>query len=85
MTNNYTTQENGRVPIIMNWLGQEWLRSMQIMNDEEQEKCRTSTRLFIVLRDKFRPQHNKTVLSLQHFKLASEQNENAKNALVAPE
>ena len=45
--------------------------------DVEQEKCRTSTGLLEVLSDKFKPQNNETVLSLQYWKLACEQSENA--------
>ena len=48
MMNNCSTQEIERVPIILNWLGWEGLRFVQTLNDEEQEKCRTSTGLFKV-------------------------------------
>ena len=41
------------------------------------EKFRTSTGLFEVLIDKFKPQYNETILSSQHCKLTPEQNKNA--------
>ena len=36
MTDSYNTQERERVPIILNWLGQEGLRFMRSLNDKEQ-------------------------------------------------
>ena len=39
----------------MRWLG---FRFVQIINDEEQEKCQTSSELFEVLNDQFKTQHN---------------------------
>ena len=51
---------------------------MQILNDEEQEKCRTGMGLFQGLSEEFKPQHNETILSLQYYKLIKEKNENAK-------
>ena len=38
--------------------------------------------LLEVLSDKFKPQHNETVLSLQYCKLTREQNENAEDWMV---
>ena len=37
---------------------------MQTISDEEQEKCRRSVGLFKVLSEKFKLQHNGTVVSL---------------------
>ena len=78
MTNNYNTQESKKVPIILNWLGHEGLRFMKTLNDEEKEKFKTNPGLFKTLSDKFKPQHNEKMLSLQHCKLIGEQNQNAK-------
>ena len=58
MTNNYNIQESDRVPIILNWLGHEGFRFVQMLNNEEQEKYKTSTGIFKILSDKFKPQHN---------------------------
>ena len=60
----------------MNWLGHENLRFVQTLNNKEKEKCKTSSGLFYILSEKFKPQHNEIMLSLQYFKLAREQNEN---------
>ena len=53
------------------------LRLIEMLNDKEQEKCRTSTGLSEVLSDKFKPQYNE-ILSLQYWKLVREQKENSK-------
>ena len=50
---------------------------MQILNDIEHEKCRTSAGLFEVLSEKFKAQYNETLMSLQPCRLTGEQNENA--------
>ena len=49
MTNSYNTQDNKKVPIIFNCLGRAWLQFVQTLNDEENEKCKTSIWLFEVL------------------------------------
>ena len=85
MTNNYNIQESKRVAITMNWLGHEDLICVKMLNDEEQEKYKTSAGLFGVLSDKFKPEHNEMILSLQYCKLAIEQNEEAENGWAASE
>ena len=52
MTNSYNTQESKRVPVVLNWLGQEEL--VQTVNDENQEKWRRSIALFEMLIEKFK-------------------------------
>ena len=69
MTNNYNTQESVMVQIILNLLGWEgWhqqvicsskrlpinSRFIQILNDEEKEKCRTSIEMIKVFSNKFK-------------------------------
>ena len=61
----------------MNWLGHEGLWLMQTFNDTEQEEYRTGARLFEVFSDKFKLQHNETILLLKCCKLVKEENENA--------
>ena len=65
----------------MNWLGYEDLGFVQTLNNEEKEKCKTSSGLFEVLSDKFKPEHNKMILSLQYCKLEREQYENVEEWL----
>ena len=51
MTDDYNILKSKRVPRILKWLGREGLRFMQTLNEEEQERCRTSMGLFKVLSD----------------------------------
>ena len=48
----------------MNWLVHEDIILMQTLSDEENEKSRPSAGLFEVLCEKFKLQHNETILSL---------------------
>ena len=61
----------------MHLLGHDGLRFVQTLNDEEQEECTTCAGLFLVLSEKFKLQHNETVLSLQYWTLTREENKNA--------
>ena len=54
--------------MIFNWLSREGLHLMQTLDDEEEEKSKTSIGLFKVLIENFKPQHNETLLSLQYCK-----------------
>ena len=56
----------------MNWLGWEGLHFVQILTDEEQERCNKSAGLFSIINDNFKPQHNETILSLQCCELSRE-------------
>ena len=48
------------------------------MTQLEKESCQTIARLFKVMDNKFRPQHNGTILSLQYCKLSRQYDEMAK-------
>ena len=54
LLNHYHIQENEKVPIIMNWIGCKGFIFIQTFNDREQEKCKTSSRLFEMLSEKFK-------------------------------
>ena len=41
MTNTYNAQENDKVPIILKWPGRERLQFIQMLNYDEQDKCKT--------------------------------------------
>ena len=73
---SYNIQESKIVPVIMNRLGHDGLRFMQVFNNPKQGQCQTSPGLFEVLSEKCRPQQNETILSWQYCKLKSEQGEN---------
>ena len=55
MNNSYSIQDNNMFPIILNYFGREGLQFMQTLNDEEQEKCKSSMGLFEVLSETFKP------------------------------
>ena len=76
LSNICNIQVSKRAPIILHWLGQEEIRFVQNLNDQEQEKCKTSKGLFKVTRSRVKPQHTEMILSLQHYKLIGRQNEN---------
>ena len=57
------------MPIILNWLGCEGVRFVKTLTHSEKEKCKSSSVLCEVLSEKFKPQHNETILS--HCKLES--------------
>ena len=62
MTKSYNIKESEMNLIILNCLGWEGLRLVQTLNKEELEGCLASIRLFEVLNEKFKPQHNETIL-----------------------
>ena len=56
LTNTYKIQECEQVSIKMSWPRCEGFRLVQTLNDGEKEKCKTSSGLFEVLNEKFKPQ-----------------------------
>ena len=85
MKYNYNTQDCRRVPLILNWLGEEWPRFMQMLNDKEKEKCRTSMVLLKVLIYIPKHQHTERILLLKYCKLARELNKMLKNGWITSE
>ena len=69
------------MPITTNWPGCEGLRPVQTLKDKKQEKCKTNAGLFGVLDEKSKPQHNKTLLSLQYCKLVREEKGSAEKLM----
>ena len=63
---------------MLNWLNRERLQFTQTLNDEEQEKCKSSIGLLEVMSEKQMPQY-KTILSLQCCRLIREQKKILKN------
>ena len=63
--NSYNIQEKEKV-LVIELARPEGLRSVQILNDRDQEKCRTISSPFEVLSKKFNLQHNETILSMQY-------------------
>ena len=65
----YDLSEERKVCIIKNWLGKEGLQFIKTLNNTEKEEWKSATELLNVLKEKFRPQHNEIILTLQYCKL----------------
>ena len=64
MTYSYNIQDNEKVPVLLNWLGKEGLQFMQVLNDENKEKCKASKGSFEVLSEKFKLHNKETILQI---------------------
>ena len=56
----------------MSWLGGKCLRLVENLDNREQEKYMTNTRLFKMVNEIFKPQYNENLLSLQYCILKRE-------------
>ena len=64
-----------KVPIIENQLDKEELQIIQTLTNAEKETCNSTTGLFTVFKEKFRPRHNEMILPLQCCKWHRKENE----------
>ena len=62
----YDFNNEEKVPVIKKWSGREGFQIIQTLTNAEKETCTSATRLFNVLKEKFRPQHNAMILSLEY-------------------
>ena len=69
--------EEGKVSIIKNWSGREGMQFIQTLTNAKKGACRSATGLFNVLKEKFWPQLNEVILSLQYSKLQRKESESA--------
>ena len=53
----YEINDEDRIPVIKNWLGQEVLLLMETFMQEEKDKCKVMKGLFSVLSNRFRLHH----------------------------
>ena len=67
-TRVYELSYEEKVPLIKNWFGQEGLQLIKTFTHEEKEKCTTAEGLLSILSNKFKLQHNKAVIYVQHHK-----------------
>ena len=65
MLQNYRISQAERVPIIKNWLGRQGLQLLELFTQAEQEVCNAEEGLIETLNNKFKPQYNETVNSIQ--------------------
>ena len=65
----YNAQEQDKIAIVKNRLGRKGLHYIESLTEVEKQACNTIQGLFEPLAEKFRPQFNETIKSLQFRKL----------------
>ena len=61
--------EAEKLAVVKNWLGRKGLHYLETLTTEEREMCNMLEGLFEMLANKFKPQYNETIKSLQFRKL----------------
>ena len=61
----YNTLQIDRLAVVKNWLGRKHLQYSETLMTAEKEMCNTLEGLFETLSNKFKPQYNETIKSLQ--------------------
>ena len=72
MTKSYNIQKGERAWVKLNWISQGGLGYVQA--NKEKGRYIISRGLFELLSERFKPQHNETILSLKYYRLITEQN-----------
>ena len=62
---SYSTPQAEQIAKIKNWIGRKVLQFLASLTQTEQERCNTMKGLFTILNNKFKPQYNDTINSLQ--------------------
>ena len=75
MFQNYNINQTERVQIIKSWLGREDLQQLETLSQPAQEAYNNEEYLFETLGNRFKPQYNETIKSLQFHKLVRHHNE----------
>ena len=57
----------------MNWIDQEGLMFVQMLSDNDWGKCKTSSGLFEVLSEEFKPKHKEKIFLFQYYRLPSKE------------
>ena len=73
----YNTHKQEKIAMVKNWLGRKDLHYLESLMEGEKWACDTLQGLIDTLAEKFRPQYNKTMKSLQFRKLCKSEGENA--------
>ena len=77
MLSTYNTQEQEKIAMVKNWLGRKGLHYLESLTEGKKWACNTLQGLIDTLAEKFRPQYNETIKSLQFRKLCRSEEENA--------
>ena len=65
----YNTPETDKLAVVKNWLGRKGLQYVETLTTAGKEMCNTLEGLFKTLSNKFKPQYNEAIKSLQFRKL----------------
>ena len=77
MLSTYNTCKQEKIAMVKNWLGKKGLHYLESLMEGEKQACDTLQGLMDTLAEKFRPQYNKMIKSLQFRKLCRSVGENA--------
>ena len=72
----YSTPQAEQLAIVKNWLGRKGMQFI-VIDTYKKDTCNALEALFEMLTNKFKPQFNKMIKSLQFHKLSRENGENA--------
>ena len=70
------TPQTDKLAVVKNWLGRKGLQYLETLMTTEKEMCNTLEGLLETLSNKFKPQYNKTIKSLQFRNLFQYDEEN---------
>ena len=65
----YNTPDTEKLAVVKHWLGRKGLNYLETLMPAEGEACNMLEGLFVTLANKFKPQYNETIKSLQSRKL----------------
>ena len=81
MLSTYNAHKQEKITMVKNWLGRKGLHYLEILTEGEKQVCGTLQGLINTLIEKFRPQYNETIKSLQFRKLCRSEGKNAEELM----
>ena len=81
ISSTYNTPQAEQLLVVKNWLGCKGLQFLEALTNEEKCACNPLEGLFEILMNKFKPQFNETIKSLQFYKLSRQDGESAEEFL----
>ena len=76
MLSTYNAPEQEKIAMVKNWLGRKGLHYLESLTEGEKQACGTLQGLIDTLAEKFRPQYNEIIKSLQFRKLCRSEGKN---------
>ena len=77
MLSTYNAHKEEKIVMVKHWLGRKGLHYLESLTEGEKQVCGTLQELIDILAEKFRPQYNETIKSLQFRKLCRSEGKNA--------